>query len=302
MRIGIDLGGTKIEVAVLDDSNACLVRRRVDTPRSDYTVICRAIADLVLSAESEIGAQATVGVAIPGVISPTTGLINKAKPVCLIGRPFIADLEALLQRPVRAENDANCMIVSEVHDGAARGAQSAFGVIIGTGTGGGLVLGRQLISGVQGIAGEWGHNPMPGVAPRASSRACYCGRLDCIETYLCGAGLLRTYAEAGGPALERVEALVAAAQDGDECAEKVLAQYPRQFAYALGTIINVIDPAYVVLAGGVSNLAGLSQAIEEALPAYVYADSVSTRIVKALHGDSSGVRGAAWLWSDRPQE
>lgn len=294
-RIGIDLGGTKTEIAVLDGST-CLLRRRIPTPREEYTAILAAVSALVAEVERELGTQCTVGVAIPGAISPVSGLIKNANTVCLNGRPLHRDLTHALGREVRVANDANCMLVSEVSDGAAAGVGNAFGVIIGTGTGGAVVVEGRLVSGAQAIAGEWGHNPMPGIAGEHAGRACYCGRTDCIETWLSGAGLLRTFRDAGGAALVRVEALVEAAQHGDARARQVLDAYPGQLARALGTVINVLDPQCVVLAGGLSNLDGLCAAVMRELPAYVFSDVVQTRIVRAAHGDSSGVRGAAWLW------
>ena len=297
MRIGIDLGGTKIEVAVLDEGDQMVLRERVATPRHDYSAICDAIAALVLDAERTLGARATVGVAIPGAVSPTTGLVKNANTVCLIGHPLEADLARRLARPVRLENDANCFVVSEAADGAAAGASSVFGVIIGTGCGGGLCLNGKPLHGANGIAGEWGHNPVPWPRSGANPRPCYCGRTDCIESYLCGPGLTLTYNELGPAQCAKVESIAAAAVQGEAQAVHALAIHVEQLAYALGTIVNVFDPEVIVLGGGLSNLPGIAAELVRRLPPYVFGPEFESRVVIARHGDSSGVRGAAWLWS-----
>jgi len=297
MRIGIDLGGTKIEVAVLGEDDQIILRERVATPRHDYQAICNAIARLVLDAERVLGARGTVGVAIPGAASPATGLVKNANTVCLIGNPLEADLARRLARPVRLENDANCFVVSEASDGAAAGASSVFGVIIGTGCGGGLFLNGGPIRGANGIAGEWGHNPAPWPRSGQAPRPCYCGRADCIETFLSGPGLTYTYNEMGPALGANVEAIAAAAVRGEAQALRAFETHVEQLAYALGTIINVFDPEVIVLGGGLSNLPGIAADVIRRLPPYVFGPEFESRVVIARHGDSSGVRGAAWLWS-----
>ena len=297
MRIGVDLGGTKIEVAVLGEDDGVILRRRVATPRQDYHAICAAIAELVRYVERTLGVRGTVGVGIPGAASPTTGLVKNANTTCLIGQPLEADLAALLARPVRLENDANCFVVSEAADGAAAGAASVFGVIVGTGCGGGLVLNGAPIRGANAIAGEWGHNPVPWPRAASGGRPCYCGRSDCLEGYLSGPGLTRTYNELGPAQLANVKEIAAAAAGGEAQALRALDVHAEQLACALGTVINVFDPEVVVLGGGVSNLPALAERVQTRLPPFVFGPSCVTRVVVARHGDSSGVRGAAWLWS-----
>ncbi len=296
MRIGIDLGGTKIEAIAIDHHSRALWRERVPTPRGDYDATLRAIAALVQKIESDLGRGARVGIGIPGAISPATGLVKNANSTWLNGKPLATDLERLLQRPLRFENDANCFTLSEATDGAGAGASSVFGVILGTGTGGGIAIGGRVLTGANAIAGEWGHNPMP--APRKGEwpgPPCYCGRRGCIETFLSGPGLARDYAIAGGGAAEPQE-IVARAARGDATAKACLARYEERLARALGSIINVLDPDVVVLGGGLSNLERLYAAVPRLWPAFVFSDRVATRLVRAAHGDSSGVRGAAWLW------
>lgn len=297
MRTGIDLGGTKIEVAVLGEDDDIILRERVPTPRHDYSAICDAIASLVLDAERRLGARGTLGVAIPGAASPASGLVKNANTVCLIGKPLEADLARRLARPVRLENDANCFVVSEAADGAAAGAHSVFGVIIGTGCGGGLVIDGAAIRGANGIAGEWGHNPVPWPRDGHAPRPCYCGRVDCIETYLSGPGLAHTCNELGPRQWAHAQAVAEAAALGDAQAQRALDMHREQLAYALGTIVNVFDPEVIVLGGGLSNLPGIAADVRRRLPAYVFGPEFETRVVTAMHGDSSGVRGAAWLWS-----
>ena len=295
MRIGIDLGGTKIEGAVLSDGDRFVERRRVLTPR-DYPEICSAITDLVIGMESDLGTRCSVGLSMPGAISPATGRVKNANTVCLFDKPFVRDLEERLDREVRAENDANCLVISEVYDGAATGDAVVFGVIVGTGTGGGIYANGALIRGANAIGGEWGHNPAPWMGIESGGRACYCGRQDCIETYLSGPGLARSYRERGGGPSATVEAIVDLAARGDATAGAALTDYARQFAHAVATVINVLDPDTVVVGGGLSNILSLSENVERLLPDYVFSDAVTTRVRRALHGDSSGVRGAARLW------
>ena len=296
MRIGIDLGGTKIEGAVLGDDDVFIERRRVATPRKDYAAICDVIGDLVEALEAGVDVTCTVGVAMPGALSPTTGLVKNSNTVSLIGKPFSSDLAQRLGRAVRVENDANCFVVSEAHDGAARGDAVVFGIIVGTGTGGGLFAHGLLVLGANAIGGEWGHNRVPWDVSDAPVRACYCGRQHCVETYLSGPGLLRTYTELGGGTVAGVEDIVIASTRSDRAAEMALERYAQQFGQALATVINVLDPDTVVIGGGVSNLPRLCENVAAALPPYVFSDDVVTRLVTARHGDSSGVRGAAWLW------
>ena len=296
MRIGIDLGGTKIEGVALGDDGRARAGRRVATPRGDYDRTIRAIADLVAALEQSAGERGSVGVGIPGAISPATGLVKNANSTWLIGHPMADDLSRALDRPVRLANDANCFALSEATDGAAAGAAVVFGVIIGTGTGGGLVVHGRVVAGANAIAGEWGHNPMP--APRDDERPgppCYCGRSGCIETFLSGPALSRDYA--GDPPDADAAEIVARAEAGEPAAAACLARYEERLARALGSVINVIDPDVIVLGGGLSNIDRLYVNVPALWPPFVFSDRVDTRLVKAAHGDASGVRGAAWLWS-----
>jgi fructokinase len=275
MRLGIDLGGTKTEIVALAAGGRELLRERVPTPRGDYAATVATIAGLVRSAEQKLGAGGTVGVGIPGAESRVTGLIKNANSTWLIGQPLRADLEAALERPVRIANDANCFALSEASDGAAVGAEVVFGVILGTGVGGGIVVNGRVLVGPNAIAGEWGHNPMPGdepVRPR-----CYCGRSGCVETFL------------SGPAL---------AADGGAENEAAMQRYEQRLARALAQVINLLDPDVIVLGGGLSNLERLYDRVPRLWGEWVFSDHVATRLLKNKHGDSSGVRGAAWLWND----
>jgi fructokinase len=295
VRIGIDLGGTKIE-AIAIDGEAELLRRRVPAPRAGYEATIAAVRDLVTSIEAELGATGTVGVGIPGALSTVTGLVKNANSTWLIGHALDRDLERLLARPIRMANDANCFALSEATDGAARGAHTVFGVILGTGTGGGIVVNGRIVEGRQRIAGEWGHNPLPW--PDDSERpgpSCYCGRSGCIETFLSGPALAATYAEIAGRSADPA-AVSALAGAGDAGANRAMELYESRLARALASVINVLDPDVIVLGGGVSNIARLYTRVPPLLKAFVFSDSADTPIVAALHGDSSGVRGAAWLW------
>jgi fructokinase len=306
MRIGIDLGGTKIEGLALGDDGRARAGRRVAAPRGQYDHTIRAIVDLVAALEQSAGERGSVGVGIPGAISPATGLVKNANSTWLIGHPMADDLARALDRPVRLANDAKCFALSEATDGAAAGAAVVFGVIIGTGTGGGLVVNGQVVVGANAIAGEWGHNPMP--APRDEERPgppCYCGRSGCIETFLSGPALSRDYslsadlsAEAPRAKVEAME-IVARANAGEPAAAACLARYEERLARALGSVINVIDPGVIVLGGGLSNIDRLYTSVPALWPPFVFSDRVDTRLVKAAHGDASGVRGAAWLWEKR---
>ncbi len=297
VRIGIDLGGTKIEIIALDADGNVRLRHRVATPQGDYGGILDAIADLVAGAERELGGRATVGIGTPGAVSPATGLMKNSNSTCLNGQPLLDDLCERLRRPVRLANDADCFALSEASDGAAAGARSVFGVIVGTGTGAGIVHQGRLLHGVNAIAGEWGHNPLPW--PRDEERPgppCYCGRHGCIETWLSGPGLERQYRDAGGAALSAA-AIDAAARDGEALAGAVMAAYVERMARALASVINLLDPEVIVLGGGIGNIECLYREVPAVWQPFVFSDRVDTRLVKPRHGDSSGVRGAAWLWT-----
>lgn len=296
MRIGIDLGGTKIELAALDADGRFALRQRLPTPRGDYDGTLDTFAELVSQAERVVGPIHRIGVATPGALSTRTGLLKNANSTVLNGHPLDRDLSARLRRPVRLENDANCLALSEAVDGAASGAGVTFGVVLGTGVGGGIVIGRTLTSGHNHIAGEWGHNPLPWRSDRdPAPAACYCGRAGCIETYLSGSGLQRTHQFLHGQALG-VEAIAQAAQEGDSRAAQTLDLYTDQLSRALATVINVLDPDVIVLGGGLSNITSLYTTVPQKLPSYAFSDAVTTRLEPARFGDSSGVRGAAWLW------
>ncbi|WP_374479058.1 ROK family protein [Zoogloea sp.] len=296
MRIGIDLGGTKIEIIALDDAGHTLARRRVATPQGDYAATLHTVAGLVDAVETELGRRGTVGVGTPGAVSKASGLMKNANSTCLNGQPLPDDLRRLLGREVRTANDANCLALSEAVDGAAAGAEVVFAVILGTGVGGGIVVRGQLLSGINSIAGEWGHNPLP--LPAGADLplpACYCGRAGCIETYLSGPGLAADHLRSSGVELAP-EAMVAAALDGDAACEASLQRYEARLARALAGVINILDPDVVVLGGGLSNVDRLYERVPTLWAPHVFSDSVATRMSPALHGDSSGVRGAAWLW------
>ncbi len=295
-RFGVDLGGTKIELAALDAGGAIALRRRIDSPR-DYASIVEAIGTLVEGAERELDTRGTVGIANPGAIAPGTGRIKNANSTVLNGKPLREDLERRLARPVRLANDADCFAWSEAVDGAARGARSVFGVILGTGVGGGIVVNGKLLSGPNAIAGEWGHNPLP--APGTDDLplpACYCGRRGCIETYLSGPGLAADHARATGESADAatIERRAAA---GDAGCEASLARYEARLARALASVINILDPEVVVLGGGLSKMERLYRNVPRLWGAHVFSDEARTGLVAPLHGDSSGVRGAAWLWA-----
>jgi fructokinase len=300
MRIGIDLGGTKIEAIALSPAGQEIARRRVDTPR-DYAASLEAIATLVQELDRVAGARGTVGVGIPGAVVPGTGLVKNANSTWLNRQPLGPDLEQRLGRPVRLMNDANCFALSEATDGAAAGASVVFGVILGTGVGGGIVVDGRCVSGANLIAGEWGHNPLPWPTPdEQPGPPCYCGKRGCIESWLSGPGFERDHAHHTDARLSGRE-IVRAAADGDADAAATLARYHDRLGRALASLINVLDPDVVVLGGGMSNIAGLPEATAALLPRHVLAvgatsDPLATRVARAKHGDTSGVRGAAWLW------
>ncbi|HEY0721636.1 MAG TPA: ROK family protein [Gammaproteobacteria bacterium] len=298
IRLGVDLGGTKIEAVALDAGGTIVARRRVATPQGDYAATLAAIAGLIFAIETELGVQGSVGIGIPGAISPASGRVKNANSTCLIGQPLDRDLGELLDRPVRVANDANCFAISEASDGAAAGAQVVFGVIVGTGTGGGVVVNGQLLTGPNAIAGEWGHNPLPWPSSdELPGPACYCGKHGCIETWLSGPGLERDYAISSGHRLGAV-AIVAAAARGEHAAEAALQRYEERMARALASVINILDPEVIVLGGGVSNIGRLYRQVPLLWGRYIFSDVVATRLVPPAYGDSSGVRGAAWLWNE----
>ena len=298
-RIGVDLGGTKIEAVALDAHGEIIARHRVPTPRS-YDGSLDAIVELVHGSERETSRTGTVGVGIPGAENQATGLIKNANSLWLIGKPLRTDLEARLSRPVRLMNDANCFAISEAADGAAAGAKVVFGVILGTGVGGGIVIDGKALDGANLIAGEWGHNQLPWMTPdEYPGPQCYCGLKGCVETFLSGPGFAAEYQRVTGRTLTSPE-IVEASERGDADAVAAMARYHDRLARGLASVINVIDPDVIVLGGGMSNLPRLADATTEILPRYAFTDILSTRIVKNKHGDSSGVRGAAWLWPVQP--
>ena len=295
-RIGVDLGGTKVEAAAIDRDGQVHARRRIATPAGDYAGTIIAVTELVRGIEGELGGGLTVGVGIPGTSVAGTGLVKNANSTWLIGRPLGRDLEAALGRPVRLANDANCFALSEASDGAAAGLSNVFGVILGTGVGGGVVIGGRIVVGVNAIAGEWGHNPLPW--PRADELPgppCYCGRSGCIETFLSGPGLAADHRRHGGGALSG-EQIAAGAIAGDAACRATLDRYTERLARALAQVINILDPEAIVLGGGVSGIASLYKAVPLLWERLVFSDNVVTRLLPPRHGDSSGVRGAAWLW------
>ena len=293
-RIGIDFGGTKIEAIALNASGVELFRRRVDSPRN-YAASLEVIGALVKLIDERTNDKGSVGIGIPGTISPVTGLVKNANSTWLIGHELDKDLESLLGRPVRVMNDANCFALSEAVDGVGEDAAIVFGVILGTGVGGGIVVEKKVLDGAQKICGEWGHNPLP--RPTDTERPgarCYCGRLGCIETFLSGPGMQRDHESVTGVALSTHD-IVAHADNGDAQAQATLDRYVERLGRALATVINVIDPDVVVLGGGMSNLPDLANRAQIALQLHVFTDEMRTRVLLNKHGDSSGVRGAAWL-------
>lgn len=299
MRIGIDLGGTKIEVIALSELGLELFRKRVDTPRFDYQQTLLAIAGLVNDAEITTGEKGSVGIGIPGTLSPVTGRVKNANSVWLNGQPFDADLRELLKREVRIANDANCLAVSEAVDGAGAGFPVVFAVIIGTGCGAGIALNAEVHSGGNGVAGEWGHNPLPW--QNESDRQfkgmtdCYCGKPGCTELFISGTGFMADYAALSGESCKGAEVIRRLSQ-GDLIAEQTMANYEQRLAKALGQVVNMLDPDVIVLGGGMSNVDRLYQTVPALMRSWVFGGECDTPIRKAMHGDSSGVRGAAWLW------
>ncbi len=295
LRIGIDLGGTKIEIVALDPEGGEVLRRRVATPQGDYLATLETVATLVRDAERELGRAATVGIGMPGAESRVTGLIKNANSTCLIGRPLRQDLETRLRRPIRLANDANCFALSEAIDGAAAGAEVVFGVILGTGCGGGIVVRGEVLTGANAIAGEWGHNPLPWpLDEERPGPPCYCGKRGCLETWLSGPGLAQDLFRHGARTLSAEEI----ARCGDADCLAALARHEDRLARGLAQVINVLDPDVIVLGGGLSGIARLYENVPRLWGRHVFSDAVATRLLPPLHGDSSGVRGAAWLWND----
>ena len=298
MRIGIDLGGTKIEGIALSAHGDELFRKRVPTPASDYPATLQTISELVNHIESILNQQGSVGICTPGAISPATGLLKNSNSVCMNTKPVYEDLCRVLNRDVRIANDANCFALSEATDGAAAGEDVVFGVIVGTGTGAGVVVRGHVLGGPNAIAGEWGHNPLPW--PQHSERpgpACYCGKHGCIETWLSGPGMSKDFLELSGQALEARQ-IVELAGEGEQNAELCLQQYEDRMARSLAHVINILDPDVIVLGGGMGNIGRLYDNVPKLWGQYVFSDQVDTKLVPPKYGDSSGVRGAAWLWNE----
>lgn len=298
MRIGIDLGGTKIEAIALSTNGEELIRKRVPTPAGDYQATLQTISELVSEIESTLNDRGSVGICTPGAISPASGLLKNSNSVCMNGKPVYEDLSAVLQREIRISNDANCFALSEATDGAATGEEVVFGVIVGTGTGAGVVVRGHVLDGPNAIAGEWGHNPLPW--PLDNERpgpTCYCGKHGCIETFLSGPGMSRDYLELSGQTLDARQIVKQINQD-DELAEQCLQRYEDRMARSLAHVINILDPNIIVLGGGMGNIDRLYRNVPLLWSAYVFSDRVDTRLVAPKYGDSSGVRGAAWLWND----
>jgi len=296
MQIGVDLGGTKIEAVAIDRNGATLVRRRVPTPREDYAATIAAISALVEEIERELGTRGTVGIGIPGAFSASSGLVKNCNSTWLLGQPLDKDLAARLGRPLRITNDANCLTVSEATNGAAAGAEIVFGVILGTGVGGGVAINGRPHVGRNAIGGEWGHMSMPWPRPEElPGPPCYCGLSGCVETFLSGPGLARDFEAATGSKATAAE-IAEQAESGDPAANAALERFEDRLARALAPVINLLDPDVIVLGGGVSNIDRLYTNVPPLLPRYVFSDQVVTPIVKAAHGDSSGVFGAAHLW------
>lgn len=298
MRIGVDLGGTKIEVAAFDDAGTLLAARRVPTPRQ-YRATVAAICGLAGAVEAAVGARGSIGVGTPGSISPRTGFIRNANSTWLNGQPLRDDLATALGRPVRMANDANCLALSEATDGAGAGYRSVFSAILGTGCGAGIVVDGRLLPGANGVAGEWGHIPLPWLSDQElPGRDCWCGRRGCLETYVSGPGLQRDFVETSGRPAADAAAVVAAARAGDAAAIAALARYTDRLGRGLAVVCNILDPDIIVLGGGMSNVDSLYAQLPAVIAAHMFSDVWLTPVAAARHGDSSGVRGAAWLWSE----
>jgi len=292
MKIGIDLGGTKIELIALDAAGEEQMRFRRPTPAGDYDATVKLIADMVRHAESELNATASIGIGTPGAVSLKTGRMKNCNSTCLNGQPLQDDLECAIGRKVRLSNDANCFALSEAVDGAGAGHQVVFGVILGTGVGGGLIVNGQVVRGINHIAGEWGHNPLPMGEDELPGPACYCGHYGCIETWLSGPAMATDHARQTGQYLEAVDI----AQSGDANCRQTVTRYCDRLARALAGVVNIIDPDVIVLGGGLSHIDRLYEQVPQAWQAYIFSDAVRTQLLPPVHGDASGVRGAAWLW------
>jgi len=296
MRIGIDLGGTKIEGIAIDGHGVECARLRVPTPRGDYEGTVASICEVIAALEKKTGTTGSIGLGIPGAVSRVSGLIKNSNSLCLIGKPLQSDVEKALRRPVRMANDANCFALSEASDGAGAGAKCVYGVILGTGVGGGLVVNGQVLEGPNAITGEWGHNPLPWQQlDEYPGDVCYCGKRGCIETWLSGPALERLYTQRAREKL-KAQDISARAEAGERHAVDLLSLYVDRLARALASIINIIDPDVIVLGGGMSNTSALYREVPAQWGQYVFSDRVDTKLFQAQHGDSSGVRGAAWLW------
>ena len=296
MRIGIDLGGTKIEGIALSDAGDELYRHRVATPQGDYKGTLQSIIQLIQQIETAVEEKGSIRICTPGSLSPGTGLLRNSNSVCMNGEPVLTDLQELLQREIRIANDANCFALSEATDGAAKNAAVVFGVIIGTGTGAGIIIDKKVLVGTNAIAGEWGHNPLPW--PEDSELPgpeCYCGKLGCIETWLSGPGIVRDHELHNNEYID-AETLDNKARFGDEDADETLQRYENRMARSLAHVINILDPDAIVLGGGMGNIKRLYKNVPAIWDKYVFSDKVATQLLSPLHGDSSGVRGAAWLW------
>jgi fructokinase len=300
MRLGIDLGGTKTEVIALGDGGRELIRRRVNTPRDSYDDVIRAMRDLALGVESELNGSGSVGVAIPGTISPMTGLVKNANTTRLIGHPLDKDLGTALGREIRVANDANCFALSEATDGAAAGQDIVFGIIAGTGVGGGVCVGGRVLTGAHAIAGEWGHNPLPrpSVAEVENAPQCYCGQRGCIESWCSGPALAAQFKALTGRDLSAID-IATLAKQGDADAATIIEQFLDRFARAIATLVNILDPDAIVIGGGLSNMDILYSELPARVERYAFSPQGPTAILKNRHGDSSGVRGAAWLWPEK---
>ena len=298
MRLGIDLGGTKIEGIALSDAGKELFRQRIATPQGDYAAILNSISALIKQMEAEVAEKGSIGICTPGSLSPSSGLMRNSNSVCLNGKPLLTDIRTQLQRDVRIANDANCFALSEAVDGAASHASVVFGVIIGTGTGAGVVIDKKVLPGVNAVAGEWGHNPLPWPKDYELPGAeCYCGKSGCIETWLSGPGIVRDHEIHNNIFLD-AETLDNKARFGDEEANETLQRYESRMARSLAHVINILDPDVIVLGGGMGNIKRLYKNVPEIWGDYVFSDTVNTKLLAPLHGDSSGVRGAAWLWNN----
>ena len=297
IQFGIDLGGTKTEILALDVQGNILLNHRVDTPTNNYPATLDCINQLVVNAEKELSTQGTVGICTPGSLSPRTGLLRNSNSTCLNNQPFKQDIEKLLKREIRISNDANCFALSEAIDGAAIDAEILFGVIIGTGCGAGIVVNKQIINGPNSISGEWGHNPIPWPDhEEINGLQCWCGKRGCIETYISGTGFTEDYYRLTNISKQGKQ-IVADAQNGEAAACKVIQRYEIRLAKSLAHIINILDPDTIVLGGGMSNIQSLYKNIPKIWNEYVFSDTVLTQLVAPLHGDASGVRGAARLWN-----